>query len=642
MAEPLPPLPPGFQLVQPGGLPPLPPGFVLQPSEPAPEGSFGERVVTQLTKGVTGLMGTPRALADAGTAGVQYLGDQLGVKVPQFPEGASPLNAAIPGGMAPRADQMNRVAFDAGIPNVNATTPAGKVLDVGIQAIPGGLALGGASGLLPAFSGGIGSETAGQIADAAGAGKWASLGARVGGGVLGGGAGVALQEAGRAGWQGVRNAFGAGDPQIAANKIAAKALQRDALDPQKAADDMANMGPGATIADVGGKNVRGTARAAAGRPGRAAEYTDDVLATRRADEPARVGEAINQVSSNKGFTSTVDDIIAMRAKKAAPLYEKAGIPADPAQYAKAPVLTAPEVGQLISKSKDIQAAVEQARRLPQYADLPDNSIVLLDKAYKNIGGKAEAAKRAGDGVAYRDLNELRNQLRDVIVKEQPAYGDALKTFASESRLKDAIEQGRKLFSGQADAEAIGKAYNALAPDGQLLFRQGVAEQLRDVAGRSTIGSPAARVFGGPKMQEKLKAVLGKDFDGFASRMNKEATFNRTARDITSGSRTAPMLAEMDDLAAQTGAMKDMMRGDWINLLTRGAGSIKDRVVQGRNDRVNEAIAKIFLETDQGKSIPLLRSLTDQQAAQELAKFFAQQKLIGSALVGPAMGAQQQR
>ena len=114
--------------------------------------NWGGRIATQLTKGVTGLLGTPRMAADLAQSGLNYVADQAGVKIPQGIVGA-----AIPGGMAPTAEQMNKSVFGGlGVEEVNAKTDAGKILDTAIQSVPGGFALGGAGGMFPAFVGGAG------------------------------------------------------------------------------------------------------------------------------------------------------------------------------------------------------------------------------------------------------------------------------------------------------------------------------------------------------------------------------------------------------------------------------------------------------------------------------------------------------
>jgi hypothetical protein len=444
-----------------------------------------------------------------------------------------------------------------------------------------------------------------------------------------------LKEGGQLLGTSLKNASGLANPDKTAARIAGRSFRRDGVNRLIPALD--DLGDDAVLADVGGRNVRGTVRAAAGQPGPASQYADDFLSARRADEPARLAAAIrNNVSPEDGFTSTIDDIVAQRSAKAAPLYEQAGIPKDAAQYGNSPRLISPEVKTLIEKSKDVQSAIAQAKSLPQYADLPNDSIVLLDKAYKNIGGKAEAAKRAGDAVAYRDLNELRQQLKDAIVNERPAYGDALKTFADDSGLKNAIEQGRKLFASNADAEVVAKTYSQLAPDEKLLFRQGVAEHLRDTASRSQTGSPAAKAFGGPKNQAKLKMVLGEDYDEFAKAMGREKTFNRTASDISSGSRTAPMLAEQDDLASQIGgAARSAAGGDFWGAVSRIGGNVGSRVAEGRNERVNEALVKMLLNPDRQARQTVAAKIAQEQMRQQLAQILMRQQAVGT-FAAPAM------
>ncbi len=488
-----------------------------------------------------------------------------------------------------------------------------------MQAISGGIAV-GPHAVLPAITGGLLSETAGQTAEAAGASPFWSDVARLGFGAIGGFSGAGAQDLLKAGGRGIRNAAGFGNTDATALKIAGRALSRDDMTPDQIARALRNAGPDMTIADVGGQNVRGTVRASIGSPGAARQIADDFFGGRKAGEGERVAAAIDaSVSGNRGFASTIDDIVAARAAKARPLYEAAGIPSDPAQYAQAPRLASPEIRSLLSSSTDIKAAIQQAKGLPQYAGLPDDSIVLLDKAYKNLGGKAEAARQAGDNALHRDLAQQREMLKAAIVAERPEYGAALRAFSDDSALKNAIESGRKLFKGATDPEVIAREYRRLGPEGQELFRQGVAEHLRSVADKTTRGSTAANVFGGPAMRAKLQIVLGKDFDGFSQAMQREATYNRTMRDITSGSRTTPMAAEMSDLNHQAAAFRDAVTdGPWA-LARRFAGQAFDRVATGRNERVNRSLAQMLLDPDLKRQMQTINAINEQMRRQGLAR-----------------------
>lgn len=132
---------------------------------------------TQITKGATGLLGGADALGTLGERGAAYVGEKLGAPETGKNVGHAFKRNVTFHGLAPNTEAMNRIVFGSlGVPEVNAgdnpaftlTNPfgiegkvnLGKMADVGVQAIPGSLALGG--GALPAVLGGATSEAAGQ------------------------------------------------------------------------------------------------------------------------------------------------------------------------------------------------------------------------------------------------------------------------------------------------------------------------------------------------------------------------------------------------------------------------------------------------------------------------------------------------
>tara|TARA_R110000822_G_scaffold309795_2_gene440259 strand:+ start:403 stop:2271 length:1869 start_codon:yes stop_codon:yes gene_type:complete len=170
---------------------------------------------TQLTKGVTGVLGAPSALGELGRQGAGYLGEKVGVPEAGRAAGAVFKNMMTFGGVTPSTEAMNRAVFappgrnlsdlvtgaaqprpepfmgiNFGVPEVNAADNpnlmlknplglgrdinAGAILDAGVQAIPGMMMLPGAAQVaggaraasvtVPAVSGGMTSELAGQYA----------------------------------------------------------------------------------------------------------------------------------------------------------------------------------------------------------------------------------------------------------------------------------------------------------------------------------------------------------------------------------------------------------------------------------------------------------------------------------------------
>lgn len=142
---------------------------------------------TQFTKGITSLAGAPAALGELGQKGAEWVGERVGAPEMGKAGGQAFRSAVTFGGAMQPAETYNRMIFgDLGVPEVDlAGTPSlqlgkydvGKMLDAGVQAIPGMLALpagpvaAGASRIgqaaataIPAFTGGAASEAGGQIA----------------------------------------------------------------------------------------------------------------------------------------------------------------------------------------------------------------------------------------------------------------------------------------------------------------------------------------------------------------------------------------------------------------------------------------------------------------------------------------------
>lgn len=474
----------------------------------------------------------------------------------------------------------------------NTPGPLGRVIDEGVEAaIIAPMFPGGGRNIIPGFGGGGASEGAGIVTEGS---KFEPL-ARIFAGLVGAGAGALGQAAVNKGIvQPVRNIIGREVEEPAA-RIVARAAQNDKVPVADLYTKPRAMGPDALPVDVGGENVRGALRGSIVSPGPARTRVGEVFDARAAGEPSRVGATIDRNVSPQGLTQTVDDLAAARSRASRQAYEAAGVPGDPAAYAQAPQLQGKAVTDLIAKSADVRRAIASARRLPDYQDLPDTSMVMLDKAYKHIGGMAEAAKRAGNGERFRDLDSLRKSLAAAIGDENTAYSQALKAYSEPSKLMDAAELGRSLFAKNARPDLVAREFKNLPADAQDAFRIGVAEHLRTVAGRRDATNVAGRVAGGPDARLRLSAVLGpKEAKAILDDLAREQVYTQTDRAVRAGSRTTPMAAEgLDNMAAAGGAVGDVARGNYGNAFMRLARVVAGRVGEGRTGRVNERVAQML-------------------------------------------------
>lgn len=538
----------------------------------------------------------------------------------------------------PDAQTMREVAYRAtGTAPVN--TPdylGGKITDAATEAALAAPAFPGSLSrtIVPAAVGGAASEFAGQ--QTAGT-KWETP-ARVVAGAAGGLAAAGVQEAGRAAYRGAKNVLApASATEDTATRIVGRALDRDKLTPQQMLARMKDLGDEAMPVDAGGENVRGALRGSIAAPGQARTTVVNAFGDRAEKEGARVAASVDKNVSPKGLTQTVDDLIEARRKASAPAYEAAGVPNDPKAYANAPVLTGDAVTALIKDSKDVQSAIAAARRLPDYKGLPDTSMVMLDKAYKNIGGMADEAKRAGNGERFRDLESLRKSLLSAIDAENKQYAGALAAYSGPSKIKDAAELGASLFGKNARPDVVRREFSALSDEGKDAFRVGVAEHLRKVAGARDASGVAGRVMGGPDAQDRLRAVLGKDeADRILADFSREKTFTQSARAVGQGSRTTPMgLEAADNAQMAAGVAGDVARGRFGNALSRVAG----RLTEGRTEAVNARVSQILTSMKPEDRTALVNALEQSILNQRLA---SPRNAFRAGAVAPLPGALQER
>lgn len=337
---------------------------------------------------------------------------------------------------------------------------------------------------------------------------------------------------------------GVGGAQKDAIQKLSRAMERDEITPERAMAKLRQLGPEGVIADLPGANVRGLARATAGVPGPARQIADTALSNRAVTAPRRVNDAITVAGSDESVVAARNALVTNRAAMARPLYEEAFLE---------PPLDTPAVNRLIEQSADIRDAIRQARRFPEYAEMPDNSVALLDKAYKNIGGKAMEATRAGNGEMARDLNRLRVTLRNHMPE---SYRRALDVFSDQSAFIDALDVGRQFI--RTDTEVLAETVRGMTAGEREMFVIGISRAIREKLDNAQDSvSTARRIFGNEGIRDRLRIAIPGQFREFQRTMLQEAVFSKTANKILGGSPTAPRQAEVADLVSGGKALATM-------------------------------------------------------------------------------------
>ena len=514
------------------------------------------------------------------------------------------------GGLAPTAAALIAAPFTGG-----ATAPAAVAGATRMATkIPtlGGIALRGAGygGVSGAISGAGGAE-GGLEKRLAGAGIGGATGA-----VLGGTSPVVTQAV-SSGGKAIKSVFKPTQPQDALNKaqeLIAKKLAQEGIDPAELARQQAmrNLTLGAkdeTLADYGGESMRRLARGAMAIPQSAQTETRQMLIERAQGAGPRITQDITNLTAvgARDIQEVANEIVANRSRLAAPLYEEAR---------SAGQISSPALNNLLTKSKDIQQAIGDARRLPQFADLPDNDMVMLDKAYKYVGGIATEARKAGKTNRANDLDELRVNLLDAIKKEVPVYGKAVQTFADESLLNDALEAGSKNFLKKRPSDINRELAKFSDESERQMYRLGAIQSVRDdIYGEKELKNIADKYLNSREMRDRMRTVFNSEgeYEAFVKNLERERQMAITRSRIEGGSPTALIGQDIAELAGPApseviSAGGQLMRGDLIGGGLNLMGQLAPRL-QGINENVAEQVARNVLNPSFAQQQELLTSLS---------------------------------
>jgi len=517
------------------------------------------------------------------------------------------------GGLVPTAAALIAAPFTGGATGPAAVAGATRTA----AALPGlgtnilrGMGYGAASG---AAAGAGGAE--GGLGNRA-------LGAGIGGtaGLVFGGAAPAVTSTIGTGGRKILEATGITQPVDATTKaqqLIAKKLAQEGISPQELAKRQAyNFAMyGArdeTLADISGESMRRLARGAMAIPNAAQTDVRQMLTERAIGAGPRITRDITELTAigERDINEVANEIIQRRSLQAAPLYEQALSAGQVNSFA---------IDNLLKKSKDIQNALSDARRLPQYADLADNDMILLDKAYKYVGDMANEARKSGKGSRASDLDNLRVSLLNAISDKDtgvPVYKEAVKVFADESLLKDALEMGSKNFLKKTPS-AISKELQKFPGDAEReMYRLGAVQSLRDeIYGMRETANIADKFLNNREMRDRMKTIFNStgEYEAFVKNLERERQMSVTRARIEGGSPTAPIQQDIAELQGPSPseviqAGTQMVRGDLIGGGMNMMRQLAPRL-QGIDENVAELISRSVLDPSFAQQQQFLTTLT---------------------------------
>ncbi|MGX5806202.1 hypothetical protein ACWGS9_34280 [Bradyrhizobium sp. Arg314] len=390
------------------------------------------------------------------------------------------------------------------------------------------------------------------------------------GGVWGAGGGAAALPLGAAiGWAGKTGAqkiadaiywatHGSDVPASVANSIVSN-LGRQGDTAGSAIQRIAEMGPGATLADSGPAAQGMAVKLAAQYPEVGPQMTQNLTA--RADQ---FGPRMN---------STVDaaagpDVNAPQQMAALKATTQAN---GAANYAKAfanqaPVDVTPTVARIDSAIypstkagttlDPISSALQEARGYITGPNVGQGSIETLHRAQDVIDDMASSAFRNGDNAKAKTLWDVRSSLLNQMDAANPDYALARSQYASDKAVENAFENGRSIFAPKSDGQVydpdlLESRLATMSPPEQQAFQLGTRKALTDTMGTARTDAAGVKNLlsnGNGYPVQKLRQIIG---DGPTNQLLKELDHQAAMQDtnniVTRNSKTALASAADGDI-----------------------------------------------------------------------------------------------
>jgi len=473
----------------------------------------------------------------------------------------------------------------------------------------------------------------GAAAGAGGATEGERLSGAATGAAVGGAVGAAAPSVVRGVTSAVRNVAGAVRPSSGAAADIGRAIVRDedtpaALLARQAAAEAERPGV-ATVADVGGENVKGLVERVAQTPGAGRTQVVPALTERQQQQLARVTNDLQTLTgSRRSAFQATEEVAAERAASAAPLYTQAYEAGDRA-------LWSPGLERL-SGSPTVRDAMAGAVRVWQDNVIADgygamNPGVLVegggnltflngrvpvfpnlqfwDYTKRIVDDQVGTAIRNGQDQKARTLTRLSNVLRSEIDQLAPEYRAARDAWAGPSAFLNAIEEGRTILSKNISAEEMAAGLRALNASEREGYRIGAISSIISKMGNDPAKlADMTKYLRSPEVRAKVAAIMPTE-DAAAS-WNRRLGFEIASSELTGralgNSATARRLAEQNDAKGIVGdlVMDALTTGpSTIGVLRRvftaGPRWLRDTI----RSRTDKEIADILLNPDRAAELP---------------------------------------
>lgn len=378
------------------------------------------------------------------------------------------------------------------------------------------------------------------------------------GGVTTLGLGVVGKYAAAPAFKAVKNALGFGDADRMADVAIAQALAKDGYTPDQAQAMFARFNRNElTLADVG-ENTRALLRRATAAPGEARLGAKGELAAREAGRVERISDDMRQLmSGSKDFYTDVQELMKKRSDEADVLYKQAWSSATQLTPQTNPGLV--RLSNLPSFKKAMAKGLEQLQDEGLDPNSPANVLKGLHHTKRALDDMIGEATRAGRGNEASNLMRMKKELLQEMEKASPAYKTARETFAGDSEMLEAMNEGRNIYK-MTEPEMRGYISRFKnSPSEYDAFRAGIAQAMLERARTAGAAADPYKTLFSRDAEAKIRRAFRDDaaFDEFKQRILTEGRMLETEK---TGFRRSPADTDLEPRASGVGAARAFLSG----------------------------------------------------------------------------------
>jgi len=360
--------------------------------------------------------------------------------------------------------------------------------------------------------------------------------------------------------------------------------------------------PNITLGDLGDE-TRGIVRGLAGGRGPGRSRTVKALEAREGESRQRVNQAINTAFGNKTARQSFNEIDAAQRAAARREYQKLyqlDVTITPGIQA---ALDRPHMRSALNKARKI--AADEGIRFPKKLEgrisleLMDIIKRASDDVFENNPGITnQLTGKVKNTDSARAANTARRNFIDQVDRQTNGqYAKIRESYAGSTKLKRALDLGRKSFDEKMDIEELDEALATFSPSELEAWRTGFAQKLREInEGGGATRNVANFFIKNPKRRALLERAMPNERSrsAFMGNLERELNFRETSESALRGSRTTPFERDIQKLENLPSETHKFVRGTLPEKVSNMVSRLFRRTDEATARAVNDRLSKVML------------------------------------------------